>query len=351
MTSAYEEIRRSGGHILAYTNPRIFSLRSIYWQRMGESLATRTASGDVHKESYSDGADFAVVCPAASAWRGLFADYAEMLAGQYSADLIYFDQVASAPPVQCFAGGHEHYDPGLWNTHYMGLLDEAANRVNAVSRDASFCIEGCGDLFIRRAPFQSYIGFMISGTRFNFPELFKYTFPEAVQADVVYYQEETPGSMYADFLPSAKRPTIRACLERGIMVGDFFGVMDQVLDDTEWWAEAQDLLRLRRLMAPWIARAKFRDSADVIEGGGLDVRTFQREGSPSHVVVVARGGADEEIPVRIRLHGRTASGAFALTEGGQVRLAMSQAADGVSISVRAGTLSVSIIQLDGDGAA
>jgi hypothetical protein len=309
MRRAYAQIREGGGHLMGYLNARIFNTRSHVFPTLGERWAVRSPTGELTTESYGPPEDqehFAVMCPEVKQWRDLLVDFAEELTG-YGIDLVYYDQVALARTAPCHV--HDH-GAGGWNEGYRALLRETHERLP----DQSICIEGCGDLHAPWAVIQSSAGVLLLGTEHAFPELFKFTFPEVHQADLVYFTSESQDSMYKGFLPLLTREQARHALCQGIIAGSCFGVFDQNFEDTDWWAEARSLLEARAAVATQLAESTYRDTVDVVEATpGLDVRTFAcHDGSTvvaahnpallddARVVVVHAGGkVDVPIPAKL----------------------------------------------------
>ena len=285
MSGAYQKIRQDGGHVMTYLNGRIFNIDSIYFKTLGERWAARQPDGSLRIETYKPGSpkSFAVMCPGYSEWRNLLAGFGEMAVQGYGADLIYYDQVAAAQPVECYGSG---LDSGLWNHNYVQLLQQASTAVRRHNADVALMIEGAGDLYTQFATFQSYLAPLQGGDRFGFPELYKYTFPEAIEASLILSTKDSSTSLYPVF-PAVSHEIAERWLCRDIMNGNLVAFTDVLFDDQPWWSEVQQLLALRRAAAPWSGRGVFRDTADVRSADpGLEVKTFRWDHDGGHSTLV-----------------------------------------------------------------
>jgi hypothetical protein len=303
MSRAYHEIHKQGGQIMTYINARIFNLRSIYFKTLGTTSAVRNADGSYIVESYRPGSpeSFAVMCPGSAEWRHLLASFAEVSAREYQSFLIYYDQVGAAKPERCYSTEHGHTSIGSWNRNYRTLLRNAnAINVGSVS-PLALAIEGAADLYIPHALFQGYFCPLYAGTRFAFPELYKYTFPEAIHVTFVTNPERPANSLYP-YIPVVPREQRIHWMCRDIMLGKLFEFMDPIVQDRTWWEQAGQLLALKRSAAPWMAHGMFRDDTNVVSADpSLEVRTFvwDHDGKRSVLVGVLNNGLrrNEEITI------------------------------------------------------
>lgn len=288
MSRAYHKIKVGGGEVMTYLNARIFNLRSDYFGTLGEDWAVRNPDGSKVVEQYKPGSpeSFAVMCPGSQGWRNLLADFGWIAATQYDSHLIYYDQVAAAPPLACYSTRHGHDQTGLWNREYATLLHDAYQVGRSTDPHIAFMIEGAGDLYAPYALFQGYFDPLYAGTRFAFPELFKYTFPEVIQATFVVNTRNSPDTLFHD-IPIVPHDAAILSICRDIMVGKLFVFMDPVLGDRAWWDEVSKLLALRKAAAPWIGQGIFRDTIDVTEAQPpLEVKTFRLDHGNSRSTLV-----------------------------------------------------------------
>jgi hypothetical protein len=272
MARAHDGVHARGGRVVTYLNARIFNRRVTSFDRLGAPWAAKGHDGAAWTERY--GAEsFAVMCPGASGWAALVADLAESVVRNYGTDVVYFDQVA-AMAVPCHDASHGHAETGLRNLQYVALLAQAAAACRAANPEAAFSIEQASDLFAPHVLFQGTLGVWLAGTRFNFPELYKFTFPEVIGLSFVFFTRHLPDALFSPF-PLLSRDEAARWLCRDILSGAVFGTLDQNFADQPWWDEAVELLALRRAATPWIGHGVFRDDVDVVAAPeGMDVKTF-----------------------------------------------------------------------------
>jgi hypothetical protein len=309
MARAHQAVHERGGRVVTYLNARIFNRRSTYFEALGKDWSAKQADGTPWTERY--GAEsFAVMCPGVEGWRTLLADLAETMATAYGTDVVYYDQLA-AMAVPCHDPAHGHDTTASRNQQYAELLRQAA----AQCPDTAFSIEQATDLFAPHVLFQGTLGVWLAGTRFNFPELYKFTFPEVLGLSFVFYTQQPADAAMAPF-PLLSRDEAAQWLCRDILTGAVFGVLDQNFEDHPWWDEAVAWLALRRAANPWIGHGVFRDDADVLAGpADMAVKTFRREdttlvgvhnpGLSAGGLVAVRGGPGDV--TRLHADGSTAA--------------------------------------------
>ncbi|HZQ54591.1 MAG TPA: DUF6259 domain-containing protein [Bryobacteraceae bacterium] len=354
MARAWRRIREDGGQIMTYINARIFNRHSLYFPTLGEEAAVRNPDGTYPVETYSPGSpeSFAVMCPGSAPWQKLLVDFGTAALTQYDSELIYYDQVAAAPPVACYSAQHGHNGPGLWNQEYRGFLRRAVETDRKLNPNVAFMIEGAADLYAPYALFQGYFCPRYAGTKFAFPELLKYTFPEIVQANFFPNPRNSPNTIYPG-LPTLPHEAAIYWLARGILLGKLFAFIDPVTEDQAWWSEVARLLVIRKAAAPWMAHGVFRDTVDVAHAdGALEVKTYRCRSSNRSSTLVAilnlnkRNGAKVAIRCDPKLpHLR----AFRLEPGGTkepVPLIPSRDV----VTVTASTDFLSMIVIEGTGA-
>src|SRR5581483_3725122 len=286
MRDAFAQVRgETGVAIMSYLNARLFSLDVPDFATLGRSWAALPDGQTLDTEEYG-GRKFAVMCADCAAWTDLQAGFGESLVGGHGTSLVYFDQVAAGRPVRCGNPAHAHAH-GSWNQAYRAFLGEARARAAAHDGGVALSIEGAADLYGAHAIIQSDPGLLFKGRRFHFPELFRYTFPEIILADLVYFPAST--SLY-EGVPTVAVDQARASLYRALLNGCVLGALDPDPDDP-WWQEARDLLQLRGAAGAWLARCRFRHTLGLELDGPAEGRLFVGEdgdeGRPTAVVALA----------------------------------------------------------------
>jgi hypothetical protein len=304
MARAWRQIREEGGQIMTYINARIFNRHSLYFPTLGEEAAVRNPNGSYPIETYSPGSpeSFAVMCPGDVRWQKLLADFGTAAITQYDSQLIYYDQVAAARPVACYSMRHGHDGPGLWNQEYRSFLRQSAETDRKLNSGVAFMIEGAADVYAPYALFQGYFCPRYAGTKFAFPELYKYTFPEVIQVNFFLNPHNSANTIYPG-IPTLPRDIALYWLARDILVGKLFAFMDPATEDHEWWGEVAKLLAIRKAAAPWMGNGVFRDTLDVIHADAqLEAKTYRwRQGDKCSTLVAILNPAKQS-GARIALH-------------------------------------------------
>ena len=349
MSRAHLQVRNAGGHVMSYLNGRIFNMHSTYFRNMGSEWAVRNPNGSFVVEKYEPGSpeSFVAVCPGNPGWRNLLSDLGEMLANQYHSDLIYYDQIASARPLPCYSASHDHDQIGLWNQRYISLLHQASNAIRKANPDAALMMEGTADLYSPYVLFQSYLGPLYAGTRFNFPELYKYTFPEVIQASLLLHTRDLPDPMYPGFT-GVPRDVASRWLCREILVGNFLAFLDQILADHPWWEEAQQLIALKKAAGPWMARGVFRDTVDLVSAiPPVEAKTFRLDDRKRRSTLIAMFNEERNKGRRITVECGSLSAVrgFRLdTKGGRTSIPVSFQSGRATLEVPSDVLSMVVIE-------
>ena len=312
MARAWRQIREGGGQIVTYINARIFNRRSLYFPTLGEEAAARKPDGSYTTETYSPGSpeSFVVMCPGSLPWQKLLTDFGTVAITQYGSQLIYYDQIAAARPMACYSPRHGHRGPELWNQEYRNFLRQAAETDRKRSPDAAFMIEGAADLYAPFAHFQGYFCPRYAGTKFAFPELLKYTFPELIQANFFLNTRNPPNAIYPG-IPTLPHDVAIYWLARDILLGKLFFFMDPMTEDGEWWQEVAHLLAVRRAAAPWIGNGVFRDTLDVSRtDASVEVKTYEWKQEGKCSVLAAILNSRKKDGAKISIHDGRLAGPF-----------------------------------------
>lgn len=174
-------INNKGGVPTFYINARIFDIYSDYFETMGKRLAVKLNDGKMINEQYGE-YKFTVSCPGNKEWQKMIIDTAYWMVKSYKAKGIYLDQLGSAEPYPCYDGNHSHEDIGLFNQGYLSVLKTLKDSLRELDKDTFLMIENCGDIY------GSYIWGSLTWNgeiRDEYFNLFKYTFPEYVQVNMI----------------------------------------------------------------------------------------------------------------------------------------------------------------------
>lgn len=341
LASAIDAVHDLGGWVMTYLNGRIMNLASPYLPTLGQSWGVRAADGSLVTETYGT-QEFAVMCPGAPGWTALLVDLGRSLVTQFGTDMVYYDQVSSARPVRCHAEDHEHDSPGMWNRHYLAMLAAAQAAFRAERSDVALYVEGCGDLYAGVAPFQEDLTLFNGGSRFGFPELFRYAFPEVHIVDVVHNITDPRDAVFR--LPESVPGDLALWhLQRGVLHGHFLTPLPSVAADAEWFNQVSALLRLAAAARPWLARASFRDDRGLLAcPEHVRVKTYQGEDFLVIGILTKAEGAGGEVTVAAG--SMTIVSAETLTVAGRAPIEVQQHGERVTVPVPSQALSFTLLR-------
>lgn len=252
LADACGKVRSRGGLVTFYINARIFDTESDYHSTLGRRWAIKAPDGGLHIEQYGP-RKFSVCCPADEGWRKWVADIATWMVQAYGATGIYLDQLGSAEPFACYDGAHTHGDIGDFNRGYVRLLRELRARLQELNPNSFLMIENCGDIY------GAYVWGSLTwnGERYDeFFNLFKYTFPEYVQVNMVNPRPELGEEAFGRFQQD---------MERAMLLGSIFWLgLDKFADgDERAHSYMQRAVAMRAELQPMLGQATYLDDEGI----------------------------------------------------------------------------------------
>lgn len=254
-----EYINKKGGIPTFYINSRIFDINSDYYDTIGKEMAIKSYSGELISEQYGD-YKFVVSCPSFYKFQKHIIDTAYWMAFSYKAKGIYLDQLGSATPHPCYDQNHMHEDISEFNKGYIYILKSLREKLSKLNSDIFLMIENCGDIY------SSYVWGNLtwnSDVRDEFFNLYKYTFPEYVQINMV-------NPISTDNKKLREEDFYRK-LERAILLGSVLWVNPLIKFNYDDKTDKQmlDFLRktiqFRRQINNYINSHKFVDNQEITE--------------------------------------------------------------------------------------
>lgn len=286
-------INDMGGVPTFYINARIFDVNSDYSDTMGKRMAIKQHGGNMINEQYGE-YRFTVSCPSDAEWQKLIIDTAYWMVKSYRAKGMYLDQLGSAEPYPCYDSNHTHDDIGLFNKGYLNILKTLKESLYELDRDTFLMIENCGDIY------GSYIWGNLTWNgeiRDEYFDLYKYTFPEYVQVNMINPQEMCDKELRAKQYYSD--------VERALTLGSVLWV-NPLVKFHEGDEELLDYLRkaveFRKQANPYIVKSRFVDNDGILSVSvGLKVtRWVGQDGAELYIAGNNEGlGGYFEIPERL----------------------------------------------------
>ena len=280
-----------GGFVTFYINARIFDIGSDFFPALGKAMAIKNADGSLIFEQYDGTVKFSVMCPSDEGWRKLLTDTAEWLVRSYGATGVYLDQLGSAEPFPCYDSEHTHKDIGEFNTGYLSILKELKERIGKLNENAFLMIENCGDIY------GSCVWGSLTWSGEPYDDcynVFKYTFPEYVQVNMVNPKtnlkgEERKARFYLD-------------MERALLLGSvlWLGVTYKFgEDDEELEQYAQKAVSFRKKLCPFIASGRYVDDRGIL-GASPGIKASVWELENGNRLIIA-GNIDDRSGCRLTM--------------------------------------------------
>jgi hypothetical protein len=254
-------VNEHDGFVTFYINSRIFDIYSDYFTNIGRKWAIKDQVGDMIHEQYGPH-KFVVMCPAFQEWQDYLVDIASWMVRCYGASGIYLDQLGSAEPLPCYDSVHAHEDIGDFNRGYLQILKKLLPRIRSMNPRSFLMIENCGDI---------YGGYVWGNLTWNgepydeFFNLYKYTFPEYVQVNMVNPKVNLSGD--------EKWRCFRMDIARAMLLGSVFWVgLDKFDGDDEYSIYVKKALALRRRLNEYVKMGKYLDTEGILAiSGDIDV--------------------------------------------------------------------------------
>ena len=286
-------VREHGGFSTLYINARIFDVKSDFHKTLGEKMAVRDEKGGMVYETYGP-AKFTVNCPSDHLWRDYLIDTAEFAAKAYGCDGIYLDQLASAEPLPCFDKNHSHDNIGDFNNGNLYILKELLSRLRGMNPNAYLMTENCGDIY------GSYTWGNLTWNGADYDEffnVFKYTFPEFIQVNMVNPRKWVNN-------PAEQKWWFYKDMQRAVLLGSilWMGITSHFKTaGTEYTLYAEQILRFRRRIQPYIKNAAFLDREFILDiSDGCDASSW-RLPDGSVIILAVNAALDPQAKLTVRL--------------------------------------------------
>ncbi len=287
-------VKEHGGFATLYVNARLFDMKSDFFKSYGSRMAITDEKGKPKTESYFPNT-FTLNCPGDKTWQHDLTDICDFAAEAYGAKGVYLDQLGSAEPFPCYQKDHTHENIGEFNQGYLKVLSDLRSRLRARDPDSYLMTENCGDIYSA----YTWGNLTWNGTDYDeFYNLFRYTFPEYVQVNMVNHrawekEEERRGEVfYTD-------------IERCVLMGNILWIgLCSRFDNPKLKKERVYVLKaaaFRKRIAPWVAAGTYMDDLCVKKNpSGLAASSFA-VGDNSALLLVGNAGQKENAAVTFEL--------------------------------------------------
>jgi len=296
LRQAVAEVHEKGGKVFFYVNTFSFDTSHPEYESLGRPGAVKSADGEPLLMRWGTH-DMAGMCKAFEPWRRRVLDNIRYVIEDLGADGVYADQLAVRPQM-CSDPAHNHTQ--AWVAANVDLV--AAMRAtlgNSGRRDAVLFSEWITDALATQLDFQLCHTVWMAGLAYAFPEMFRYTFPEATLIDQVF-QKPWPGDP-----PEVEEDHLLDTLGRLFVTGILFWAYDHLFSNRRQRALLDGVLTLRAMGLDYFAEGEFMDepalSAPLPQG--VCVKMFRLAGRGSLLAVWNRTGSAFDLELAEPLHG------------------------------------------------
>ncbi|NLO36384.1 MAG: hypothetical protein GX112_08535 [Clostridiaceae bacterium] len=187
------QVREQGGHVTLYIQGHLLDLTTDFYKKRGHKLESKTRWQTPYYQTHCKSHNsrflanytakfFASACPSCPEWHDEMAGKAEELAVLGPSGFLY-DQIGGMHPYPCFDESHPHpqnrpslaFVPGR-----VKLLERIQQTTKRLDPEMAFLTEHITDVYSGWADLLHgmYVNPNPPGGGHNYPELFRYTFPE-----------------------------------------------------------------------------------------------------------------------------------------------------------------------------
>lgn len=182
LKNAVSELKAKGGKVFFYINAYSYDKASPDYKEFGEVWAVRDIDGNTMETKWGKNI-LTGMCNSAAGWREKVKNNVKYLVETIGANGVYIDQL-SVFPKECYSKNHNH--TASWVMNNCSMIKEVREELGPGYEGKIFLFsEHLSDVLTSQLDSQLIQTSWLTPVKYSFPELFRYTFPEALLTDMV----------------------------------------------------------------------------------------------------------------------------------------------------------------------
>ena len=291
LKNAVAELHRNGQKIIFYINAYSFDRDSALFEPVGREGAVKRKDGSTMESRWGT-RRLTTECMGSQVWRKVVEDNLDYVLNTLGADGVYMDQLNVCPPV-CHDASHEHRFSAMKNNaEFLRAMRRRFGGKAILLSEWSYDIMGG---YLDAQLIQTLWSHML----YAFPEMFRYTFPEAGVLDMVL-PKPWPGEIFA-----YEEKYLYSVFDRLILMGAYLWCYDHAAERRPFHPVFRAGVAVLKRYAECFRMGRFLEREGISCPEGVDATRFLLPGRGSMYVAANRTGEPQSI--------RTPDGEFSLS--------------------------------------
>lgn len=256
LVKAVSDVKKKGGKVFFYINAYSYDKASPDYEKFGEKWAVRDIDGNTMDVKWGKNI-LSGMCNSAAGWREKVKNNVKYIIDTLGAGGVYIDQL-SVVPKECYCKEHNH--TAGWVLNNCSMLREIREELGRNYDGKIFLFsEHLNDVLTSQLDSQLIQTFWMTGIKYAFPEMFRYTFPDALLTDMVLPK---PWPLNPS---AAEERHVRNIVSRQFLMNILFWTYDHVLENPRIGKFFNSVVSLKNRYKSLLTEAEFRDDVLIRE--------------------------------------------------------------------------------------
>jgi len=182
LIKAVSAVKEKGGNVFFYINAYSYDKASPDYEEFGLKWAVRKIDGGTMDVQWGKNI-LSGMCNSADGWREKVKNNVKYIIDTIGGSGVYIDQL-SVLPKECYSKDHNH--KAGWVLNNCSMIKEMRDELGAEYEGKIFLFsEHLNDILTSQLDSQLIQTSWMTGIKYAFPEMFRYTFPDALLTDMV----------------------------------------------------------------------------------------------------------------------------------------------------------------------